>query len=302
MTGSKWKDHLVLYAAFLAVVVLSSIAASYLEDSVEYLIVRLTGEPGPAINYVAIWVIVVVSLFFVFKKGVEKAGRIIGSTVRVSRPGTQPPFRYLLIGYSPQSKAGIAAAMKELQRLGPDLVTRDSKGYQALFEPGEAGHAAGLQPLRNVWQQNLRAAWVHKATLQEIIVLNPDKDVFNDFKAYLGLALPSVRITRVGLPGNPAQPFRRVSGDDGTYVNPSYEDYAYCYQGLQQGLRSLAAKVPVASLDEQCCVDVTPGYKPFSIAAATLTFNRRLHFSYVTIGGKVIFYDADLTIVGYDLS
>ena len=58
----------------------------------------------------------------------------------------------------------------------------------------------------------------------------------------------------------------------------------------------------VASLDEQCCVDVTPGYKPFSIAAATLTFNRRLHFSYVTIGGKVIFYDADLTIVGYDLS
>lgn len=47
---------------------------------------------------------------------------------------------------------------------------------------------------------------------------------------------------------------------------------------------------------DRVCVDVTPGQKIYSIAAAMVTMNRKLIFGYVTNQGVASFYDARIAI------
>lgn len=276
---------------------------------------------------VAVILICAVAFFFVLRLTAHKAGKVIGAEVTAARADHQPPLDFLLMGYSPRDRRlSLDEMLNELKVLGADAVAGNSKLYKDAQEqhayPSKTPEGGG-PPIVNRWQQNLRAAWHHRKTLKAIYVLDPDKDEFAELSRYLQAALPHVEMVRISAEAAPGKQFCTYDGA-GLAIPSSYENYSYVYEGLRRGLEMVHARVhqePGASrkkgfwalilgvetedaADRRTCIDATAGQKVFSIAAAILTLNRPLKFSYVTtfnpggVFGEVCFYDTRLLLAG----
>lgn len=227
----------------------------------------------------------------------QRLDKIVGATVQTRTALKDRTIKYLIMGYSPLKVPDIEQAMErliaELDELGTETVSGSNETYQQELQVPDGG-----RPMQNPWQQNLRAAWAHRKTLKKILVLNPDMDQFAYIKKYLGHALAmsniDVSIELITHPEDSAAPFATWDDQTGNRVEPSYENYLYVYQGLSHGLKMISSGA--FNFDKNTCVDATPGFKPFSIAAAILTLKRPLVFSYITTGGIPKYYDVDLTI------
>lgn len=82
---------------------------------------------------------------------------------------------------------------------------------------------------------------------------------------------------------------------------PAYEDYEQVRNGILSA-RRLALKAGFS--DRDICIDATTGIKTFSIAAATVTLNHDMLFSYVITlgqpeGGEVRLYDTTIDLVAF---
>ena len=243
-----------------------------------------------------VWLLFLFFLFAVLLFGwlthvaMQRAGRVLGSTVKVSMPEREEPRRFFLTGYSPLRDPITPESVLENVR---DMSLEDLKADKA---------EATRRKLPNLgpWHQNARAVLFHAPRLEAILILRPDNndDEFKKFINFLSICLEKagntgVQIRQIHFPGNPDIPFQMV-GRTGGYEPPSYEDYEYVYEGLREGLKQLRQNTSEWSEDE-VCIDVTPGFKPYSIAAAVITFNQGLKFSYVNMDGHIRFYDADIT-------
>lgn len=276
---------------------------------------------GNWLGYLTAAMALLVPSFFVFRSTIKRAGQVLGPEVDVVRSNRQKPVEFLLMGYSPLPTIGLDELLAEIEAIGGDNVSANSRVYEAACRT-----MRGREPLRgNVWQQNLRSAWHHREKLRAIYVLDPDEEHFSALRTYLTAGLGAgrgIEIIRISSEDAPGDRFLLLSGS-GEPLEPSYEDYNYVYEGLRRGLAMIRERPDVKEpgriswlrdfllgtdsddeIDKRTCVDATPGQKPFSIAAAILTINRPLKFSYVTtsnpkdVYGEVKFYDTNLRIAG----
>lgn len=265
-------------------------------------------------NFLAWWIpflISVIVLFALFWIAAEKAGRIIGA--RVTYAVDPPPAKWLITGYSTLTGENPVA------RIEADLETMIAGGKRSMFSLNKQDFetawrelVAGRQdPLPEKppfwsWQQSVRAAACHGASLERILVLDrdlPDPKVsgpqhsgtFEEFRVWLHDALkeacPNLKLDEIRIitMRDGATPFAVADHRGGRPRD--YEDFEYVDTGLRRGLDMLFGKAPP---DERVCIDVTPGQKVFSIVAGAITFNEKCRFSYVAGDGRVNFYDAKL--------
>ena len=254
----------------------------------EQLVSKLHLETSPWLLFIAFLFALIV--FAVMSDvAMQRAGRVLGSTVKVSMPDQEQPRRFFLTGYSP------------LPTEKADKVLRNARGMslEELRADKEAVEKRNLPNLGS-WHQNARALLFHASRLEAILILRPDErdEVFERFVQFLQICLEKAGndktiIRQIHFPGNADRQFQML-GRTGVYEPPSYEDYEYVYEGFREGLKQLR-EINGAWSEDDVCIDVTPGLKPYSIAAAVITFNQGLKFSYVNMDGHIRFYDAQIT-------
>lgn len=321
MIRSRWRRLLGLYALLVAGLFIFGLVQHVMDGVYRVLL----PENASFLTYSALAVFVLPLGFVYFFFTGKQVGRVLGANVKVTLADEQEPLTYLMMGYSPldPAKVKFEALKAELEALGGEAVASDSAGFGAALE--KAGRAP-VSP--NPWQQNLRSTWHHRGKLRYILVLQPDTDQFDDFQEYLTLAFKNgdpkaaapkiLKITRQ----RSEAAFTTNDRQTGRLVPADYEDYFYVYEGMLRGLEQIAelhrkdnpsagtgirgiwrwlAGGRIADrVDRMTCVDATAGQKVFSVAAAALTINRKLKFSYVTTFrsdrkfGEVKFYDANL--------
>ncbi|TNB47094.1 hypothetical protein FF124_12990 [Martelella lutilitoris] len=242
----------------------------------------------------------------------RQASRIVGSTVTTLPDRRERQLSYLVTGYSPMPSEAIK------QALGAAAVIADILPKpQEQFSRAYADRYNGKEAPKWNWQQNVRAAARHGKALKAIYVLNPDTDQFGKFEKFMKRALEGTEcqpeIICISDEQNPGDYFCPTDGG-GRAIPPSYENYDYVYAGFKRALDLIGGRSDIpnlprprtvffgskrdAMIDRETCIDITPGPKPYSVAAAILTLNRDLKFSYVTKEGEVLFYDTHVSFSG----
>ncbi|GEM_PF-7081802 len=152
--------------------------------------------------------------------------------------------------------------------------------------------------LRHSWQQGLRIVW-RLATLpgrrepvQAILVITSDgaKGSHQDFEGFHALLTDRLTdaVDRGALTGPvPAIVHLTQGGID-------FEEYSDMFDTLNRAVDH-ARDIYGAGHDE-VCIDITAGLKVFSIAAANVTMNRKLIFSYINNEGEPQYYDATIEL------
>lgn len=273
-------------------------------------------------NYILLFIIFLISIFlaifFIWLLS-KKAVRIFGMDVKTLKAENQKGLTFLLMGYSPLNTKSVPDPLTltklqdELRKLGVDNVVKSAEEYKKICDKKER------LALWNPWQQNLRSAWHHSkaGTLKAIYVLDryneqaKTKDEFIELKEYLQEALSEkVKIIRISQPEDDNKPFIALERS-GTVIPSNYENYDYVYEGLRRGLEMIRKHEDIDGMiakfkkkwesdddfiDSMTCIDATAGQKTFSIAAAAITLNRKLSYSYVTNDGELRFYDTNLRL------
>lgn len=330
MSPSDNRKSIYIYLFFLVF----SVFVNELSNLFGSVVDNALGEHGTIAVKVFLFFLFAVATFFFFTKLSNSAGEIVNAKVKTTRAETGKQRPYMIMGYSPLDEKKLDATFKwmmaELEALGPELVTRSVPDYEA------AGKAFRTEYARtnniderslgsNPWQQNLRSLWFHRAAIREVLILDPEKDQFDYVRAYVIKAFSAggtpLEIERISAADRPGKPFYTVEESTGLEMQPRYENYAHVYEGLNRGLEILRERHQDSDVERLTCVDATAGLKIFSIAAAILTLNRHVIFSYVTPraetkmptsngstadeqttlleGGEIRFYDISLTFKGW---
>jgi hypothetical protein len=224
----------------------------------------------------------------------------------------------LIMGLSPLSaslqervRADIAGARAGI--FGIEQVALPVKAFSA-FQKAAADQAKPA-PAATPWQQNIRAMWFHadpkvraSRRLKAVLVLPSAESLaqFELFKEYARALLgPDIAVDFVRQSTGSAEFF--CIRDAARMECRDYESYDYVWDGLERAKEQ--AKEHGAYTDADICIDATPGQKPFSIAAAIITLNTDIVFSYVTpalpgssYGGEVKLYDAYIDVTGFSPS
>ena len=137
------------------------------------------------------------------------------------------------------------------------------------------------------WQQNVRALWRVRDVLKHVIVIVPKSGGDQQFETFKNFLVELFAKNGIDLRVD------RVRGPEAKPLDPvGHEDYRELQVQLRAALDMAEREYKVGARD--ICIDITAGLKPFSVAAAVVTLNRRLIFSYVNAAGEVKFYDAEL--------
>lgn len=258
--------------------------------SVEQIITTFLSKDANTWVYILLFFFLFPAFAFITDFTLRRAGHVLGSNVKMSLPENEKPRKYLLTGYSPRNHVDAEAAVEIAKKLPFETIALPCDEYKE----GEHG-------ILGAWQQNARTLFHHRKTIQRIYIIRPDKNdaQFKQFKTFLLECLKSVKrdnvkIIEIHHYRDESRQFTMV-GRTGEEEAPSYEDYDYVYEGLRFGLEMIKKTVDENVVERDICVDITPGLKPYSIAAAILTLNRKLQFSYVTMSGHLKFYDADIS-------
>lgn len=195
------------------------------------------------------------------------------------------PTRALIMGLSdlPARHGGIETGRAEAQAYADRLAD-----FTAVVS--ERGTGTG-------WQQNMRRIAASLDTLEAIYIL-PSTDSagqLDDFIVYANTIAGRQLPIRHVLDTHGERFAIRTANDS---PSQDYENYDYVYQGMRRAIDQARSDFPDLK-NEEICIDVSPGLKIFSIAAAIATLNSNLVFSYVTSQGreigKVRFYDVSVS-------
>jgi hypothetical protein len=226
------------------------------------------------------------------------------------RLGARP---VLIMGLSPLSEAQQTTVRGDIERIkrgdfGPDQVGLPVRDFMVLQR---VANGRAVVPAATPWQQNIRAMRFHASPrvpaerrLKKALVLPSQESTgqFVLFKEYAdALFKGEVEVDFVRQSPGAPQFFciRDANGNE----SRDYESYDYVRDGLERAKDQaiVGHKYRVADI----CIDTTPGQKPFSIAAAIMTLNTDVVFSYVTSaqpgsdrGGEVRLYDAHIDVTG----
>ena len=283
---------------FIFLVIAVSFANSIMGEMSAVIIKQFFGNENQIILAISFLIISLISFGALFYLLTRRVGKIIGTSVITRNSLDDRNIKYLIMGYSPLPEEDISKtvdAMKnELVILGVDVVAGDRNSYEKATTDLASAERSAL-PKQNKWQQNLRSAWAHKDYLEQILVLNPDKDQFEHIQHYLSHAFSiinrKITIRLITYSNTNGMPFKTINDETAEWIEPNYENYVYVYRGMRRGLNMIAGESD--ELDREICIDATPGQKPFSIAAAMITLKRKLVYSYVNNQGKLKYYDID---------
>ena len=258
-----------------------------------------------------LWVLALIILFFLLLLSYIFASRtlstVFGSDVKMTPAKTEPSRKVILTGFSKpyplDEKLFLAKRFVKEIPIEKAVLENDDFNEYVKSEFGESNTKKFQLP----WQQNLRAAYHHREKLKDIFVLLPGKNeklegeditLYDAFKIFMeGMLKKADCDAKVSIITEKkyASPFA-VYGRSFEQVEPNYEDYDYVYEGMRAGLELAMKKHHVhnSRLSDVAIIDITPGQKIFSIAAAVLTLNLNMKFAYVTNDGTLRFYDASL--------
>lgn len=239
-------------------------------------------------------------IFFIAALWLYSVRRLLLTTHARVLPDATPDARTVLImGLSPKYVQGkqddkkdkAVAAMKVLPIEETAMDEPAQKKRQDLAT--DKTLLANLIDGRHAWQQGLRIVWHHiaaphrtEALKAVLIVVSAESHTdFTEFKALLSERL------------NDAKQRGHINGtipkiDLATPEGIDFENYNDTVDTLNAAV-DIAVKKHKAN-HSQICIDATAGLKIFSIAAAMVTLNRKLIFSYVNNDGRPRYYDAKI--------
>lgn len=219
-------------------------------------------------------------LFFYWQyDGIE---RLVRSRAVALDAQDLPPRKFLITGFSKIMRDDLLAAIRahdtEPYRRDIDAICGDEKGMASFGS----------------WQQNLRlirflttvSAQAGQETLPTVHVIDNDTGQYADFKAMLMHYFPGIEVSRATDPKAPDDDTTPVVLKIDSYDRrkANYEDYQYVSTAFDRAFDRIArdSNLSREEIEDQVYIDVTPGFKIFSIAAAIQTLNRRALFLYVT--------------------
>jgi hypothetical protein len=274
----------------------------------------------------ALFAALLIGYYFLFLYVLKKAPSIMGSKVTTTRQEALTSKKIVIMGFSPEKKSGsvlemtVTDILSRATRLGWDKYCSPTKAYKDNYLSAFKEQDEKNIP-RDAWQQNLRALWPHRDTLEAVLILAPTDESVKESPTDGGVMISEISaissiiqqmckstcktqpvfVGVVPLHRSSAMPYFRSDKAGGGHSRPrDYEDYDYCYSGLKRGVdfckkTGLNGKKYVES---DIAIDITAGLKIFSIAGAIITLNSDVVFQYVsTITGDVIQYD---TTVEFD--
>ncbi len=136
---------------------------------------------------------------------------------------------------------------------------------KAEIEEDEAYYDA----LKHVWVQALRAVRKHEDTLKRITII-PSSKTWCRAEELKTLILDCAK--------HDDRTFDIVISPDQVKDCPDYGHYESVRNSIEKEIREL---IKLGIKEKNICIDATAGQKPFSIAAAAVTFSRECLFSYV---------------------
>jgi hypothetical protein len=124
----------------------------------------------------------------------------------------------------------------------------------------------------------------HKNRLRKILVLpsSETKHLIDDFRRYVE-ALFGNSFDLEPVTGHDGKPFADL-GKSKEQERRSYDNYDYLRDGLRRAVDMARNNVRHLA-DRDICIDATPGFKLFSIAAAVVTLDRNIWLGYVVTHG-----------------
>lgn len=193
---------------------------------------------------------------------------------------------------SPATVSGVVAVMGALPI---EVTARDAAALSADKGKGDAALDA-LVEARPSWQQGFRIVWDHVSASGSqrpfravLLVTSPESDQ----QAAEFIALLSDRLSDAARRGE-------IAASAIPAIEPltpggiKFEQYDDVIDALNRAVDH--AKARHGARHDRVCLDVTAGTKTFSIAAAMVTLNRKLIFSYVGNDGKPLYYDAGIEV------
>ena len=90
----------------------------------------------------------------------------------------------------------------------------------------------------------------------------------------------------------------KLPNDKGKPRERSYEDYDFVYKGVVCGIKMIKNSYANAKsyAEKDIAIEITAGFKIFSIAAAMASMNSDIVFQYVNTIGEPIQYDANIVV------
>jgi hypothetical protein len=227
------------------------------------------------------------------------ANRILSSKARMTRTEEEPK-RVLIMGLSHLDSEKLEKLKDEGRSVRVEDVAKPVAEFNQLPQEN--------RPTSTAWQQNIRSMYHHGNCLEQVIVL-PSAESHGQFEAFKTYATdlfsslrPNLHIDFVRSKDQAEKSFYILRGE---HRIRSYEDYDYVREGLNRAIeQAVECKLLKKVQPQDICIDATAGQKIFSIAAAIITLNTAIKFSYVTTGpsqggGEVRFYDASVEFAGF---
>lgn len=232
------------------------------------------------------------------------------SDARILPKGAYEGRSVLIMGLSPkrregdieQAAIGLMASLP-LERSGaPSDELKESIGRLSTDDPEKPTLERNQKILdsysRNPWRQNFRLIWHHLAgdrvtrPLRRVIVVTSEgasgsQACVNEFMELVRGRVEDA-MTRGVISRHPFD----IAAIPGDGIN--FEDYTAVFNELTRVVE--AAGKDYQAKHDDICIDVTAGQKIYSVAAAVVTMNRKLIFSYVNGEGKPRFYDARIEL------
>lgn len=219
-------------------------------------------------------------------------------------PEAEPQGRSVLImGLSPKAGRSVATVDNAMPVLPIEIIALDKAGLATHLKNAKAvtdRTCSGLTlPLSVLiekphgWQQNFRAVWRHIKTgdriwpLKAILVVtsNESETDFEEFKNLL-----TDRLKNAVRRGEFVGKLPHIENICPTSID--FEEYNDVVDALNNAVDIAVKRHQVTH--NQICIDATAGLKIFSIAAAMVTLNRKLIFSYINNDGRPRYYDAKI--------
>ncbi len=210
----------------------------------------------------------------------------------ISRPD-YPEIKYLVTGYSPfmprkDGPQNVAEAVATFVPQHPSLEIACAKSPKGNY----------TMP----WQQNLRIinAANTSGNLKKVLFVEPSMSQAEEFKKLIKTYFDGLEVEVVSSAHDQSVPYSKdVLGKP----RHDYEDFDYVTGAISRAMQMIARdeQEELNDIEHLVAIDVTPGMKVFSIAAAIQSLNRNMVFLYAKTGedsGKVMAYDASVTFTG----
>lgn len=232
--------------------------------------------------------------------------RLLSTDATILAPEAAANRSILIMGLSPlRGSRTVDDVCATLRRVPMETIAApkaDLDAWVAAAEKdGNTDHAQRLRAVNGViWQQPFRMVWSlwnapnRREPLRAILIITSKDDATLTGSNSQVEAFIEVLRDRLADAAGDGAGARLPLICNATPGGIDFEDYTDTVVTLNEVVSK--AEHDFATPHGRICMDITAGQKVFSVAAAMVTMNRKLIFSYVTTQGVPRFYDARISI------